>query len=74
MRSIVPIARLSMIDTADSQPQRVINLPHPNGVSSGKIIVNGHHMDALAEIALRYAGKVATKVLPSPVRISAILP
>ena len=47
MFRIVPIARF-MIDTTDGQPQCVVNLPHPNGVSSGKIIVNGHHMNALA--------------------------
>ena len=73
MFRIIKIARF-MIDTADGQPQCVINLPHPNGVSSGKIIVDGHHMNALAGNGVEYAGKVATKVFPSPVRISAIFP
>ena len=47
MFRIIKIAHF-MIDTADSQTQRVINLPHPNGVSSGKIIIDGDDMDAFA--------------------------
>src|SRR3989338_9542164 len=37
-----------VVGTADRQTQRVINLPHPNRVSSGKIVVDGYHVDTLA--------------------------
>ena len=52
MRSIVNITHF-MIDTADSQPQRVVNLPHPNGVSSGKVIIDGDDMDALVRNSVK---------------------
>src|SRR3989338_1673493 len=37
-----------VVGTADRQTQRVINLPHPNRVSSRKIVVDGYHMDSFA--------------------------
>ena len=57
-----------MIDTADSQPQRVVNLPHPNGVSSGKVIIDGHHMDALAgnSVEIRRQGGDQSLALACP--------
>src|SRR3990167_4175553 len=47
MSVVVKIAGF-VVGTADRQTQRIINLPHPNRISSGKIVVDGYHMDALA--------------------------
>src|SRR3989344_2478014 len=47
MSTVIYIAGF-VIGTTDRQSQRVVNLPHPNRVSSGKIIVDGYHMDAFA--------------------------
>src|SRR3989338_8297752 len=47
MSTVIYIAGF-VIGTTDRQSQRVVNLPHPNRISSGKIIVDGYHMDTFA--------------------------
>ena len=33
-------------ETADAEPQKIINLPHPSRVTFGKIVVYGNHVNA----------------------------
>ena len=49
--------------------------PHPLGVAAGQVVVDRDDMHALAGKRVQIGRqRVATSVLPSPVRISAILP
>jgi hypothetical protein len=63
-----------VLDTADRQTQKLMNFAHPFGVARGEIIVDRDDVNAAPGQPFKYDGKVATSVLPSPVRISAILP
>ena len=62
-------------DAPDAEPQEAVELAHPVGVACGQVVVHRDDVDALAgESAFRYTGSVETRVLPSPVFISAIHP
>ena len=58
----------------NADTEKLINAPHPFRIPLGEIIVHRNEMNALASQSIEYTGKVAINVLPSPVRISAILP
>ncbi len=45
---IVQIGSGAAVDHADRQAEKRVNLPHPYRVAAGKVIVDGHHMDAFA--------------------------
>ena len=63
-----------MIQYSDRKSEGIIYLPHPHGISAGKIIIDRDDMDPCPLIAFKYTGNVATRVFPSPVFISAIFP
>ena len=60
---------------ADREPEEAVDLAHPLGVAARQVVVHGDDVDAAARRARSgSAAASATKVLPSPVFISAILP
>jgi len=63
-----------MNDAAGREAEEIMHAPHPAAVAPREVIIHRHDMHALPERALEVLGNTATKVLPSPVRISAILP
>ena len=72
---------LVLVDAVNSQTVELVERAHPLGVSLGEIIVDGNHMDTLAGQRIQEnrqssheSLRVATRVFPSPVAISAILP
>ena len=56
------------------QAQEVVKAPHLDAVTLGQIIINSNNVYTLASQGIQIGWQVATRVLPSPVRISAILP
>ena len=49
-------------------------MAHPLGVALGEVVVDGDDMDAFAGECVEIAASVETRVLPSPVFISEIMP
>ena len=51
-------------DAADGKPQKLVDLPHPLGVAPGEVIVDRHHVDALARERVEVDGKRRHQRLP----------
>ena len=60
--------------TPTVEPQEAVHLAHPLGVALGQVVVHRDQWAPLPARPLRYIGIVATRVLPSPVFISAMSP
>jgi hypothetical protein len=62
------------LDQTDGDAELSVDGAHPLGVALGQVVVDGDEVHAPPLRELRYAGIVETRVLPSPVFISAMSP
>ena len=68
------VAVLVDLDERGAHAQGVVDGQHPLAVAAGEVVVHGDDVNALAFEGVQIRGSVATRVLPSPVTISAMLP
>ena len=61
-------------DQAHGEAHEAVHLAHPLAVALGQVVVDGDDVHALAGQGVQVGGRVATRVLPSPVFISAMRP
>ena len=61
-------------DDADLEAEEAVDLAHPLGVALGEVVVDGDEVHALAGERVEVGGQRETRVLPSPVFISATQP
>ena len=63
-----------MLNDAHGKAERMVELAHPLGIALGQVVVDGDEVRAFSFERIQVDGRVATRVLPSPVFISAMRP